>query len=138
LTFWDDTKRINFVHIVIRYWRPNCITYFWRVITRLYMYTSLTLLSWHYAIKVTIVTACPLLCIYSVVVFSGGLLEWHLSNIVSLATHLSYHSNWWPYVVAGNNIAQRGDHFHDIEDKSNQWFGASLYSSSNGIVVVSS
>ena len=24
LTFWVYTKKINFVYIVIRYWRPNC------------------------------------------------------------------------------------------------------------------
>ena len=27
LTFWVYTKKNNFVYIVIRYWRPNCITF---------------------------------------------------------------------------------------------------------------
>jgi len=28
LTFWVYTKKINFVYIVIRYWRPNCTEVF--------------------------------------------------------------------------------------------------------------
>ena len=37
----------------------------------------------------------------------------------------------------GNDIRHNGTHYRDVEDKSDQWFGASLQSSLNGIIVVS-
>jgi len=37
----------------------------------------------------------------------------------------------------GNGIRHNGTHYRDVEEKSDQWFGASLFSSSNGIIVVS-
>ncbi|WAQ93469.1 ITA2-like protein [Mya arenaria] len=40
-----------------------------------------------------------------------------------------------PFDTKGNEIRHNGTHYRDVEDKSDQWFGASLYSSSNGTIV---
>lgn len=40
-----------------------------------------------------------------------------------------------PFDKKGNGIRLNGTHYRDVEDKSDQWFGASLYSSKNGIIV---
>ncbi|XP_060592607.1 integrin alpha-V-like isoform X3 [Ruditapes philippinarum] len=40
-----------------------------------------------------------------------------------------------PFDTKGNGIRHNGTHYVDVEDKSDQWFGASLYSSENGIIV---
>ncbi|XP_052258576.1 integrin alpha-8-like isoform X2 [Dreissena polymorpha] len=40
-----------------------------------------------------------------------------------------------PFDTKGNSIRHNGTHYRDVEDKSDQWFGASIYSSSNGIIV---
>lgn len=42
------------------------------------------------------------------------------------------------YVVAGNNIRLTQQGYVETEDKSNQWFGATVKSSGeNGVIVVS-
>lgn len=53
--------------------------------------------------------------------------------MTSIYYHLSYHNVIY---FSGNGIRHNGTHYRDVEDKSNQWFGASLYSSENGIIVV--
>ncbi|KAL4222463.1 hypothetical protein ACF0H5_018503 [Mactra antiquata] len=40
-----------------------------------------------------------------------------------------------PFDTKGNSIRNTGTYYADSEDKSDQWFGASLYSSENGIIV---
>lgn len=40
-----------------------------------------------------------------------------------------------PFDTKGNDIRHNGTHYRDVEDKSDQWFGASIRSSLNGIIV---
>ena len=43
------------------------------------------------------------------------------------------------FPVSGNNIKWNGHDYVDIEDKSGQWFGATVKSSGeNGVILVSS
>ncbi|KAL3831471.1 hypothetical protein ACJMK2_023216 [Sinanodonta woodiana] len=40
-----------------------------------------------------------------------------------------------PFDTSGNDIMYNGTHYRDVEDKSNQWFGATVVSGQNGIIV---